>query len=470
MKIREKTQKLLSALTHDAYERNEVMALSLLSALAGESIFLLGVPGVGKSMMARKLKTAFSGARSFEYLMSRFSTPDEIFGPVSITKLRENDVYERITKGYLPESEIIFLDEIWKAGPAIQNSLLTVLNEKVYRNGDTEIKLPLRGIIAASNELPAEGEGLEALWDRFLLRYVVKPIERRENFIRLVAEESIDNTGDEEIEPFTDEDCAHLDRLVQESEIPHEIIDLLYDLREMLSQIGVEAAQDTSNDSVDLSKYYVSDRRWRKIAHVMKVSACINGRTSVDVSDFMLLSHMVWNSDECYKACCGAIAQCVVRHKLRELLADGPSKSLPANPDKLMWHKADNKYYIVDCNGYSFKIKIEDYETMLANSRKLYFAREINEGELQIADAGPIMMQVYQEGYVCINSFNSPLRREGGKYVNNAIKCRQMNVNDVYEELLDEINANMFVVNGGMCSVLRAAFNEYEKKFKHIQR
>jgi MoxR-like ATPase len=191
--ISDRSIKILQQLCKGLYEREEVIYLSYIAALSGESIFLLGPPGVGKSLIARRMKYIFKNGKSFEYLMGRYSTPDEIFGPVSISKLKQ-DEYERILSGYLPDSEIVFLDEIWKASPAIQNSLLTAINERIYRNGTKEIKIPLKLLIAASNELPQKDLGLEALWDRFIIRVNVENIKESENFKKL-----IDNDNEEDV-------------------------------------------------------------------------------------------------------------------------------------------------------------------------------------------------------------------------------------------------------------------------------
>lgn len=193
---------LIQQMQRGIYDKDTEIALSLLAAIAGESILLLGPPGVAKSMVARRLKLAFLNARDFEYLMSRFSTPDEIFGPVSISKLKETDAYERCVDGYLPTVDVVFLDEMWKAGPAIQNTLLTVMNEKLFRNGSHEIQLPLKLLVAASNELPAQGEGLEALWDRFIIRLECRNIPNDQHFLKMLTtpdDSAIEINADDQI-------------------------------------------------------------------------------------------------------------------------------------------------------------------------------------------------------------------------------------------------------------------------------
>lgn len=289
MKIRERFVQLLRELNQGVYEKETELSLSLLAALAGESILLLGPPGVAKSMIARRLKQAFEGAHAFEYLMSRFSTPDEIFGPVSISRLKSSDCYERNIEGYLPSADVVFLDEIWKAGPAIQNALLTVINERLYRNGDREIHVPLKLLIAASNELPTEGEGLEALWDRFLIRMVSTCIQDEQLFRQMLLDES--QTEQKEIQvsqPITDTEYTQWQQEIWKLGCSNEVLGCISLIRKGLHHIPVP---DTNLDH----DVYVSDRRWKKIIHLLKASAYVHGRAQIEPVDLFPLWHCLWS-------------------------------------------------------------------------------------------------------------------------------------------------------------------------------
>lgn len=287
------------------YEKETEISLSLLAALAGESIILLGPPGVAKSMVARQLKTAFKDAYSFEYLMSRFSTPDEIFGPVSIQKLKSSDTYERAVEGYLPTADVVFLDEIWKAGPAIQNTLLTVINEKLFRNGNKEMHLPLKLLVAASNELPAKGEGLEALWDRFVIRIESRPIKKESNFRAMLLDSHADfsgstgglghadfaNNADFSELKITGEEYAEWSENINKIGVKEEVLDVISVIRKSLRAVNVDEAAERRN-------IYVSDRRWKNIARLLRTSAFMQDREEVDCCDLLPIYHCLWQEPE----------------------------------------------------------------------------------------------------------------------------------------------------------------------------
>lgn len=313
----ERFKQLLGEMNRGIYEKETEISLSLLAALAGESIILLGPPGVAKSMVARQLKTAFRDAQSFEYLMSRFSTPDEIFGPVSIQKLKTSDTYERAMEGYLPTVDVVFLDEIWKAGPAIQNTLLTVINEKIFRNGNREMHLPLKLLVAASNELPAKGEGLEALWDRFVIRIESRPIKLEKNFRAMLLDSHADFLGPTDFTDSTDfsgftgglghadfadnadfsdlkitsEEYAEWTERIDKIGVKIEVLDAISAIRKSLRAVNVDEAAERRN-------IYVSDRRWKNIVRLLRTSAFMQDREEVDICDLLPIYHCLWQEPE----------------------------------------------------------------------------------------------------------------------------------------------------------------------------
>lgn len=313
----ERFKQLLGEMNRGIYEKETEISLSLLAALAGESIILLGPPGVAKSMVARQLKTAFRDAQSFEYLMSRFSTPDEIFGPVSIQKLKTSDTYERAMEGYLPTADVVFLDEIWKAGPAIQNTLLTVINEKIFRNGNREMHLPLKLLVAASNELPAKGEGLEALWDRFVIRIESRPIKLEKNFRAMLLDSHADFLGPTDFTDSTDfsgftgglghadfadnadfsdlkitsEEYSEWTERIDKIGVKIEVLDAISAIRKSLRAVNVDEAAERRN-------IYVSDRRWKNIVRLLRTSAFMQDREEVDICDLLPIYHCLWQEPE----------------------------------------------------------------------------------------------------------------------------------------------------------------------------
>ena len=385
--IKDRITQLLQQLNERVYEKEHIIALSLLSAIAGESIFLLGPPGTAKSMVARRLKLAFKQATAFEYLMSRFSTPDEIFGPVSISKLKDEDTYERRIEGYLPTADVVFLDEIWKAGPAIQNALLTVLNEKIYRNGQFAIRVPLKGLIAASNELPAIGQGLEALWDRFLIRLMVTGVEDMGEFDRMIA-------STDESEPLIDEalgigseEYAMWSNEIQQVRIHYSVFEVIHLLKEKINLLN----QRIQNDGSAMATLYVSDRRWKKMVKLLRTSAYLNGRDTIGLCDCALLAHCLWSEveqiEEVNQMVQDAIRQCAesylldikdLNDNIRELRENVMSEnSIRENFDPGI-QLIDNYYYQIEGVRMRERLLIfaSDYQQLDDNGKLFFLQKE----------------------------------------------------------------------------------------------
>ncbi len=269
--------RLIEALTHDLSERQDAASLGLLALCAGESLFLLGPPGVAKSLLARRFKTLFRNGRSFEYLMGRFSTPEDLFGPLSLSGLRDHDVFVRKTEGYLPEADVVFLDELWRAGPPIQNTLLAILNEKLFRNGSEERRVPLKLLIGASNTAPDGEENSEAFWDRFLLRLELTPVASGVSFQSMLARRE-SSPPLEVSDAFDETDWQNIQDSVAEVRVP----------------AFIPEAFDVLRDN--LAPAYISDRRWRKALRLLKASAFLHDRVEVDPLDLAVLKHVLWHT------------------------------------------------------------------------------------------------------------------------------------------------------------------------------
>lgn len=284
--ISKKMEKILKALKDGVYERDNEINLIMLAMLSSKSIFLYGEPGTAKSMIARRVSHAFKDSSFFSYLMQKFSTPEEIFGPYSIKELRE-DKLVRKTENYLPEADFAFLDEIWKSSPAILNTLLTIINEKIFRNGDEDVQVPLKGLVTASNEFPPQNQGLEALYDRMIFRCNVEYVKDRNNFQRLIIEKPIDDVKISD--PITKDDLDTIAKELYNVKVGENIFDIIHAVRVKIDKYNEE------QEDICLS---VSDRRWQKIMEVIRISAYISGRNEVIPSDLLLLKHSLWNNLE----------------------------------------------------------------------------------------------------------------------------------------------------------------------------
>jgi MoxR-like ATPase len=286
--VEQRLKRALGILEKGLIERGPEARLVLLAACCGEHLLLIGPPGTAKSEVARRLGSIVSrDAMFFQRVLTRFSVPEELFGPLSLQML-EQDVYRRNTAGYLPEAEVAFIDEVFKANSAVLNALLMILNEKKFDNGNEQVKVPLVCLVGASNELPTDPE-LQALYDRFLFRKMVNPVSDYgiQKLLSVSPEGREDKDEEDEDEEVKDLESEWLDALKVEAqgkvEVPSRVIDILARLRSHLMQ---ECEPPI----------YISDRRLLKCINMLKMCAFTNGRRSVSEFDTLLLKHVCWSS------------------------------------------------------------------------------------------------------------------------------------------------------------------------------
>ena len=267
----QKLQDLRAALKGQFLERDEEVDGLLVSLLSRQHCFLLGPPGTAKSQMVATLCGCVSGADYFQWLLTKFTTPEEIFGPYSLSHFEQGQ-YLRIVNGKLPTAHVVFLDEVFKASSAILNTLLTLMQERIFFNDSQPINCPLISLFGAANELP-EGEELGALYDRFLLRFEVNYLSEDANFINLLKLSSVPlpTISIEELESYQQE--------VNNIVVSDSILESILKIRRELSKEGVIA----------------SDRRWKQSLDVLKAFAFLENKPEVDEDTLMFLLNVLWS-------------------------------------------------------------------------------------------------------------------------------------------------------------------------------
>jgi len=267
---------LLSAPFIGREEEAKVITLALISK---EHATLIGEPGTAKSALARRAAELLD-AKFFMYLLTKYTEPTELFGALDINALKQG-VYRRITKDRLPESEIAFLDEIFKANSAILNTLLSLLNERVIYDGYNTTQVPLRTLISASNEVPNEPE-LDALYDRLLLRHFVKSIDR--GFIRELMKSGFEY----EFSP----------RIETQKIMTINDLEVLYNLVRKVNLSPIEEKLVKIIVTLEDKGFHLSDRRKAKIMKMIGSHSILNGRLIAKDSDLLVLKYIIPNDQE----------------------------------------------------------------------------------------------------------------------------------------------------------------------------
>ena len=299
---------LRQALKGALLERDAEIDGILLGALSQTHILLLGPPGTAKSLLVRLFTKgiAVEDKDYFARLITPFTMPEDMFGPVDLPGL-ENGLYQRNTEGYLPTARVALCDEVFKGSDSINNSLLTAMQERVFDNGTKRDEMPLEMLVGCSNEYP-QSEQLNAMYDRFLLRYWTSYIKSRENFKIMMRAGDAPNIDDSAcMEPSM---LAELQEFTRKVEIPESVIDAFDSIRDRLAiEHGVE----------------VSDRRWVQSQKIVRAYAALNGAHGIaETRHLMVLADSLWDRAEQRPAIYTVVAEHAAPHLVKTArLLDG---------------------------------------------------------------------------------------------------------------------------------------------------
>ncbi len=260
-------------------QREEVVDGCLTALVARQHVLLLGPPGTAKTNLIAELASCLMGGHHFQWLVTKFTTPEELFGPVSLAAL-ENDSYRRVTAGKLPEATTAMLDEVFKSSSAILNTLLTIINERRFYNDGTVTDVPLITVFGASNEVPAGDEevALSAFADRFLLWYEVNYLKEDGAFAAMLH-----LNGNGRTPQISIDEVLQAGQMARQVSIGDDVIDALVLLRRQLRDEGIT----------------VSDRRWRQAISLLQAQAFLHNDNCVQPQrDLMILKHALWTAPD----------------------------------------------------------------------------------------------------------------------------------------------------------------------------
>jgi MoxR-like ATPase len=272
-----------SSVAGEVLERNREIHCALNALISRKHFFMIGPPGTAKSFMVRRIvdridfsKEANANEAYFQWLLTKYTTPEEVFGPPSLADLEEGR-YRRNTERKLPRAYVAFLDETFKANSSILNALLTIMNERQFFNNDDDSSTPVSSIFAASNEMPMD-DNLWALWDRLHFRFKVEPVRESGNFIAMLRTPRNPNPD----KLLTWAEIRQAQTEAAGVELPPDLFDALKMLRDNLRNEGIEP----------------TERRFVESLGIIQAEAWMNGRDVADIDDMRVLRHVLWSDEE----------------------------------------------------------------------------------------------------------------------------------------------------------------------------